>query len=68
MSDPVRIDQYLCIDIEKIMVDELEEIIGGDLASSFQEDLDAWAELQQAAEIVLKNYKVIDYFVASKRI
>ena len=58
MSNPVRIDQYLCIDIEKIMVDELEEIIGGDCGSTYQEDLDAWAELQQAAEIVLKYYKV----------
>ena len=58
MSNPVRIDQYLCIDIEKVMVDELEAIIGGECWSSFQEDLDAWAELQQAAEIVLKYYKV----------
>jgi len=58
MSDLTRIDQYLCLDVEKIMKDELEEIIGRDCGSTFQEDLDAWAELQQAAEIVLKYYTV----------
>ena len=58
MSGLTRIDQYLCIDTDRIMVDELEEIIGGDCGSSYQEDLDAWAELQQAAEIVLKYYTV----------
>ena len=58
MSNPVRIDQYICLDVEKIMVDELEAIIGGECWSSYQEDLDAWAKLQQAAEIVLKYYTV----------
>ena len=57
MSEPVRIDQYICIDIEKIMVDELEAIIGGECWGC-QEDLDNWAELQQAAQIVLKYYTV----------
>jgi len=58
MSALTRIDQYLCIDTDRIMVDELEEIIGGDCGSSYQEDLDAWAELQQAAQIVLNYYTV----------
>ena len=58
MSDTTRIDQYICIDIEKIVADEMQEIISGECWSSCQEDLDDWAELQQAAQIVLKYYTV----------
>ena len=58
MSNPVRIDQYLCIDTDQIIVDEMQDIINNDCGSTYQEDLDAWVELQQAAEIVLKYYKV----------
>jgi len=58
MSEPVRVDQYICIDIEAIIIDEMEEIVNSDCVGGHPEDVRNWRELQQAARIVLKNYTV----------
>jgi len=58
MSEPVRIDQYICIDIDAIIIDEMKEIINSDCVGSHPEDVRNWVELQLAARIVLKNYTV----------
>jgi hypothetical protein len=53
-----RIDQYICLDVDKIIVDEMQEIVDGDCGSVMQEDLHDWIELQQAAQVILKYYTV----------
>jgi hypothetical protein len=56
MTKLTRIDQYVCIDTDKIIADEMRGIIESDCYGLCQEDLDNWAELQQAAKIILWNY------------
>ena len=58
MSDLTRIDQYICIDVEQIVLDEMQAIVDRRLYHGTQEEKDDWAELQQAATIILKNYRV----------
>lgn len=53
-----RIDQYICIDADKLIVDEMQDIVDNDCGSTFQEDIDDWKELQDAAKVILKNYTV----------
>ena len=60
MSKLTRIDQYICIDTDQIIVDAMRDIIDNDGGSSHPEDVHCWEELQQAAKIVLKNYVVCD--------
>ena len=59
MSETVkmkRIDQYLCIDIEEIIVDEMKGIIQTKNTSRHPEDIESSAKLQAAAKVVLSNY------------
>ena len=53
-----RIDQYICIDSDQIIIDEMEEILSGDCGSDMKEDIDGWERLQAAAKVVLEFYKV----------
>ena len=54
----VRLDDYICIDIDKIIVDEMRDIIGSDCFSLCPEDDENWARLQEAAKVILENYSV----------
>ena len=51
-----RIDQYICIDADQIIVDEMTELIESNCGSVLEEDQTYWKELQEAAKVILKNY------------
>ena len=53
-----RIDQYICIDSDQIIIDEMEEILAGDCGSNMKEDIVDWERLQDAAKVVLEFYTV----------
>ena len=58
MIEIKRIDQYLCIDIEKVIVDEMRYIIETENTSDHPEDIRDWSELQAAAHVIVRNYAV----------
>ena len=52
-----RIDNYLCLDVERIVVDEMKVIL--ETKSSMfahEEDRVMWDELTAAAKVILENY------------
>ena len=49
VSELTRIDQYICIDVEQVVMDEMHEIVDTDLSAP---------ELRQAAKVILKYYRV----------
>ena len=54
-----RIDEYICINIEKIIEDELRDILSNDIDNlSLEEDKKYYKKLQDAVKIVLKYYTV----------
>lgn len=53
-----RIDQYICLDVDRIIVDEMEEILSHDSGSNNPEDIADWKTLQMAAQVILENYKI----------
>jgi len=54
-----RIDQYICIDTDQVMVDEMTEIIEMEIdKQAHAVDKADWKELQAAARVILKNYSV----------
>ena len=53
-----RIDEYICIDVDQIVIDEMRDIIDTECGSSFQEDIDDTARAQEAAKIILAYYSV----------
>ena len=54
-----RIDDYICINIDQIITDELEEILNADIDDFWhEEDKKNWKKLQAAARVVLKYYRV----------
>jgi len=53
-----RIDQYICIDIDRIIVDEMKEIVDNDSGSHLKEDISEWKRLQDAAKVILEFYRV----------
>jgi len=54
-----RIDEYICINIEKIIEDELRDILSNDIDKlSLEEDKKYYKKLQDAVKIVLKYYTV----------
>ena len=54
-----RIDQYICLDIDQIIIDEMNEILSQDLDRlHMQEDKDFWTEAQAAAKVILGCYEV----------
>jgi len=53
------IDQYICIDKDQIVIDEMNEIIDTDTNSfNLKEDIKQWKQLQKAAKVVLGFYKI----------
>jgi len=54
-----RIDEYICIDVDKIIVDEMKEIRDGDYSHLFlDEDIEFWAGIVEAAKVILTAYEV----------
>ena len=53
-----RIDQYICIDTDQIIIDEMKDIIDNGCGSSMKEDIDDWERLQAAAKVILEFYTV----------
>ena len=54
-----QIDQYICIDKDRIIIDEMEEILScSDCGSNMKEDIVDWERLQDAAKVVLEFYTV----------
>lgn len=53
-----RIDQYICIDTNKVVIDEMHNIIDNDCDYPNKEDKKYWKNLQKAAKVVLEFYTV----------
>ena len=55
----VRIDEYICLDVDKIVVDEMEMILSCKLRrEDRQEDRDSMAKIKRAAREIRSHYKV----------
>ena len=55
----VRIDEYICLDVDKIVVDEMKMILSCKLRKTdYQEDRDSMAKLKRAARVVLRHYSI----------
>lgn len=54
-----RIDQYICLDSDQIIVDEMREIVDSDSGSHLKEDKKEWKRLQKAAKVILEFYTVV---------
>lgn len=58
--ESVRIDQYICLDVDQIIVDEMKDILTCKMRrTDQQEDRDNLAKLKRAARVVLGNYTVV---------
>ena len=58
MIETRRIDQYVCIDVEKLIVDEMRDIVCTvDSPNAHPEDREYMAELRKAALVILSNYE-----------
>jgi hypothetical protein len=53
-----RIDQYICIDTDQIIIDEMNDIIDNDSAYPNKEDDKYWKRLRKAAKIVKDAYTI----------
>jgi hypothetical protein len=54
-----RIDQYICIDVDQIVADELNDVLTVDPDSfSMKEDREYYKRLLPAIEIVLEHWSV----------
>ena len=55
-----RIDQYICIDVDKIIIDEMNELMDDSHLENilFPEDKKYWEEVAAAAKIVKSAYEV----------
>jgi len=54
-----RIDQYICIDLEKELVREMREIIAMKMKDqAYTEDRKWLREMKKAAKVIIKNYTV----------
>lgn len=55
----VRIDEYICLDVDRIVVDEMESILSCRMRKTdHQTDRDNMAKLKRAARTMLTNYRV----------
>jgi len=55
----VRIDEYICLDVDQIVVDEMKGILNCKMRKTdFQTDRDNMAKLKRAARVMLGNYTV----------
>jgi len=53
-----RIDQYICIDLDQLIIDEMKDVIDNDSGSHLKEDRKEWKRLQKAAKVILEFYTV----------
>jgi len=53
-----RIDQYICIDLDQLIIDEMKDVIDNDSGSRLKEDRKEWKRLQKAAKVILEFYTV----------
>ena len=54
-----RIDQYICIDTDQIVIDEMKDILKTDCSKFMLEDDKAdWKELQAAAKVIKRFYTI----------
>jgi len=53
-----RIDQYICIDADQLIIDEMREIVDNGCGSHLKEDKKEWKRLQKAAKVILEFYTV----------
>ena len=53
-----RIDQYICIDSDQLIIDEMKDVIDNDSGSRLKEDRKEWKRLQKAAKVILEFYTV----------
>ena len=53
-----RIDQYICIDVDELIVEEMREIIDQKCGRMLKEDKEYWARLKEAAEVILDTYGI----------
>ena len=59
MTEPLKqSDQYILIDKDKIIVDEMKYIVEADFVVICDEDEADTAELKAAAAVILRNYAV----------
>ena len=55
----VRIDEYICLDVDQIIVDEMKSILNCKMHhTDFQSDRDNMAKLKRAARVMLSNYTI----------
>jgi hypothetical protein len=56
-----RIDNYICIDTDQLIIDEMQEIVDTDTSRLCDDDTKSWLTLKEAAKIILGNYLVGGY-------
>lgn len=56
MSKLERIDQYVCIDVDELICEEMRLIIESDCGSTHPDDVASWESLQAAAKLILEQY------------
>ena len=53
-----RIDEYICLNVDQIMLDELTDIIEMSLDDHDKEDKAFWGPIQKAAKVLMAAYQV----------
>ena len=53
-----RIDEYICLDVDQIIVDEMNYIIDGDYGKLCKVDREYWDKVIAAAKIIRSAYSV----------
>ena len=53
-----RVDQYICIDTDQIIIDEMKEIIESDYEILGTVDRAYWDKMKEAAKVILDAYTV----------
>ncbi len=56
MSKLERIDQYVCIDVDELICEEMRLIIERGCGSTRPDDVASWESLQAAARLILEQY------------
>jgi hypothetical protein len=59
----VRIDEYICLDVDQIVIDEMESVLQCTMRhNDAQSDRDNMAKLKRAARVIRDNYSVAPRF------
>ena len=55
-----RLDQYICIDVDKVVIDEMNYLMEDSHLDNaiFPEDKKYWDEVRKAARVILTAYEV----------